>query len=305
MSRSIDSISRISRQPSQELQQQVAAAFNKDALIHLCSTWDFTKYATKVPLAPTKWSDDRFYWYQDNDSDILAVAHLDSVQWSSVCQVIETAAGPLAVSGALDDRLGAYVILELLPALGITCDILLTTDEERGASTATDFQEDFVDGKQYNWMIEFDRAGTDVVMYQYETPELVRMVEDAGARVGIGSYSDISDLDDLGCIGFNWGVGYEEYHSERSHAFLSDTFRMVARFMNFYEANAQTYLPFDDRLPTAVDDDDDAWVYYNSAGAIEADCGHTIDLEDSSTFTEIEYGKNNTYISCNRCSEKF
>src|SRR5690606_28494773 len=119
--------------------------------------------------------------------------------------------------------------------LGVKYYLLLTTDEVGAQSTARDFVEDNL-GRSYNWMFQFDRGGTDVVMYQYETPEYAALVEAAGARVGCGSYSDIAELDGLECAGFNWGVGYENYHSPRSHAWLDDTFRSVARFVNFYEA---------------------------------------------------------------------
>ncbi len=273
-----------SRQPSLAAIEQVSDAFDPDMLAHLCTTWDFTNYATKVTL-PGK---DRFYWYQNNGSDVLAVAHLDTVQMDRTCQVIDTAAGPLAVSGALDDRLGVYVILDLLPSLGVTCDWLLTTDEEIGRSTATEFSEDY-NGKQYNWIIQFDRGGTDVVMYEYETKEYCSLVEDAGARVGMGSYSDICELEDLGCTGFNWGVGYEDYHSPRAHAWLNDTFRMVARFLKFHSANATTFLPFlphDDTIQEPTDAD---WMPYDATDDpydIEVDCGHLVDLSDTRAYVE-------------------
>jgi Peptidase family M28 len=278
----------MSRQPSHAEQDRVRSAFDPDMLSHICTTWDFSPYATKYDLP----GDNRFYWYQDNGSDILAVAHLDTVQGDRSCQVIETAAGPLAVSGALDDRLGAYVILELLPLLGVTCDWLLTTDEEMGATTAREFAEDF-EGKDYNWIIEFDRGGTDVVMYQYETHEYCKLVEASGARVGIGSYSDISELDYLGCAAFNWGVGYQDYHSPRSHAWLNDTFKMVARFLRFYDANATTWLPHEDAEP------DTSWLNYADA-SVDADCGHEIDLADDSSYVEW----NKEYIICFRCAEQ-
>ena len=278
----------MSRQPSPEEQDRVRSAFDPDMLSHLCTTWDFTKYARKVTL-PGK---DHFYWYQDNGSDILAVAHLDTVQDDRSCQVIDTAAGLLAVSGALDDRLGVYVILELLPALGVTCDWLLTTDEEIGRSTATEFAEDF-DGKDYNWIIQFDRGGTDVVMYDYETPEYCGLVADAGAHVGMGSYSDICELTDLGCAAFNWGVGYEDYHSPRSHAWLNDTFRMVARFLRFHEANAATWLPHEERQFVQAD-----WLDYADVDEIEVDCGHFVDLTDTSTYVEWS----SEYVICSGCA---
>lgn len=275
------------RQPSKAARKRVREAFDGEVLADMCTTWDFSSYATKVPLTPGRDGRERFYWYQDNGSDILAVAHLDTVQDDRTCQITSTASGLLATSGALDDRLGVYVILDLLPKLGIVCDVLLTTDEEIAQSTA----EAFEPSKDYNWMIQFDRGGTDVVMYQYETPELCKLVEASGAQVGVGSFSDICLLDHLGCAGFNWGVGYEEYHSTRSHAWLDDTFRMVARFVKFHQANAGTVFAVenDPHLPGQLCWDDDTMV---------ADCGHMIDLSDDASYVGID---GSSYIMCKDC----
>lgn len=233
------------KSPSKAMMKSIREAFDPVALKRVCESKDFSEYATRIDLGIYR-GEESFYYFRDNGSKILAVAHLDHVQSDGTCHVINSAAGPLAVSGALDDRLGAYVILELLPKLGITCDWLLTTNEEIGASTAEQFPFDaggnLVVDKDYNWIIEFDRGGTDVVMYDYETDDLIELVEKSGARVGRGSYSDISVMEHLGVAAFNWGVGYEDYHGPRSHAFLEDTFRMVARFKRFHTANADTYL---------------------------------------------------------------
>lgn len=289
-----------SRQPSKAKRRAVRAAFDAEMLKDLCVRQDFSEYAERVDLPPrtSGWSSygkgafsnlsnlgttsthERFYYYKDNGSDILAIAHLDSVQDDGHCEVIETNAGLLAVSGTLDDRLGVYVILEMLPKLGITCDWLLTTDEEIAASTA----EEFSSAKQYNWMFQFDRGGTDVVMYEYETHELCDLVEEAGGNVGQGTFSDICQLDHLKCAGMNWGVGYRDYHGPRAHAWLEDTFRQVARFQKFYEANYDLDLPHTPRwarsAAVAKDVGWDDW--------IEGDCGHDINVEDETSFIELD-----------------
>lgn len=224
--------------------ERVYEAFDPAALKRICEQPEaaFSDYATKVELPDSQgWRSqwmENYYFHKDNGSQILFVAHLDNVQDDRTTNITWTADGPLVTSGALDDRLGAYVGLEMLPKLGITCDWLLTTNEEMGNSSAQWFET----SKHYNWMIEFDRGGTDVVMYQFETAKYRQLIRNCGAHVGMGSYSDIADLDDLGCAGFNWGVGYEDYHSKRSHAWLDDTFRMVARFLKFYATNATTHL---------------------------------------------------------------
>jgi hypothetical protein len=251
------------KQPSKYLRHQVETAFDPKMLKDLCTRNDFSSYAERIELAPSAGGRERFYYYQDNGSDILAIAHLDTVQRDRFCTVVNTAAGLVAFSGGLDDRLGVYVILDMLPKLGVTVDWLLTTDEEIGQSTANAFWTD----KEYNWMFQFDRGGTDVVMYQYETDALVNLVESAGAQVGVGIFSDICTLDGLGCAGFNWGVGYQDYHSTKSHAYLDDTFRMVARFVKFYRANRDTKLVHEDdwigKYSKKYPDDDEDWEKWN------------------------------------------
>lgn len=182
-----------------------------------------------------------FFHFRDNGSSILAVAHLDTVMPAERrgAHFADTEAGPVIFSGALDDRLGAYIILELLPSLGVTFDWLLTTGEERGQSTAKLFGSP----KDYNWIIEFDRGGTDVVMYQYESPETRALVRASGATVGDGLLSDISYMEDVGIKAFNWGTGYRDYHGPRSHAYLADTVTMVGHFLRFHQANKNLVMP--------------------------------------------------------------
>jgi len=183
------------------------------------------------------------YFYLDRGakSRVLAIAHLDTVQSDRSCTVVDTPAGPIALSGALDDRLGAWVILDLLPKLGVKCDVLLTTGEECGQSTARLFAS-HPKMKQYNWIFSFDRKGTDVVLYRYEDHATAKLVREVGARVGSGSFSDVCCLYNLGVKGFNWGVGYEDYHTLRGHAWLHDTFDMVAKFVRFFGKHHATKL---------------------------------------------------------------
>jgi hypothetical protein len=249
------------RLPSERALAKIRQAFDRKSLHDICvmpedyfeTYGDFVKVNQEAP--------DDFYYFKDNGSKVLAVAHLDSCEQDVMCSIADTADGPVVYSGSLDDRLGAYVILELLPKLGITCDWLLTTGEETGRSTAEFFEPPIdSDGnfKEYNWIIQFDRGGTDVVLYDYETASLKAMVEATGVYVGMGSFSDICKLEWLGCKGINWGVGYQDYHGPRAHAWLDETFHMVEAFMNFYESHAATYLEH----AYQPRQESDNWVYY-------------------------------------------
>ena len=223
--------------------RRIRQAFSQDALRRICQM-DEVDFATTfdmevVPVAQRAPAD--YYYFRNNNSNVLAVAHLDTVVEAELrqCNFLNTAGGPVVYSPALDDRLGAYIILDLLPKLGITYDVLLTVGEESGESTAQFFDPQ----KEYDWIIEFDRGGTDVVMYQYDDEDTRDLVRATGAFVGEGSFTDICYLEHLGVKAFNWGVGYQDYHSTRSHAYLDDTFAMVEHYLSFHATNAGVAMP--------------------------------------------------------------
>lgn len=190
----------------------------------------------------TKTPEDKIV-FQDNGPDvkILAVGHTDYVKGYSNPPVITTPKisldGTHVLARQLDDRLGVWIILHILPQLlqskgYASYDILLTDQEESGNSTGYFFNPP--GDKKYNWMFEFDRKGTDVVMYHYETDPLKKMLQKSGFKVGTGSFTDICMLDHLECVGFNFGCGYHGEHSEKCYADLRDTMQMINGFVDFY-----------------------------------------------------------------------
>lgn len=224
--------------------------FDAEALRWYCTADDFTDLGQLYEVGSRKFND--FYIFRDNGAKTLAVAHLDTVCSKRKFWMTNTPNGPVIRSPALDDRLGAYVIADLLPKLGVESDILLTTGEESGMSTA----EYFKASHDYNWIYSFDRAGTDVVMYDYETAELRGLLRQVGAPVGIGSFSDIAFLEHLSVSGFNWGVGYQDYHSYRAFAPLRDTMLSVGRFLSFYGQHSERAFEFDPKTK------EDRWASY-------------------------------------------
>lgn len=276
--------------------KRVRRTFDSDALKRVCEMHE-TEFASAYSMSVTEVTQqrapDNFYAYLDRGSNILAVAHLDTVvdHKQRTTGFLDTAAGPVVYSGALDDRLGAYTILELLPKLGVNVDVLLTVGEETGQSTAAFFEP----AKEYNWMIEFDRGGTDVVMYQYEDDDTSDLVYDCGVRVGSGSFSDIAFLERLEVKGFNWGVGYQDYHGPRSHAYLEDYWKMVGHFLKFHDVNQEIYLPHEDRSwsargrQTSLWDDHwkyDAWLQEKEVWEYEEEVAmaeQMLDLDDDAS----------------------
>jgi len=183
------------------------------------------KFDEYIPRVDVK--DSGYLYYKDNGSDVLAVAHLDSVQKPEHLFITDK----YIFSPVLDDRLGVYIIMDLLPKLGINVDILFTNGEETGFSTAELFKPD----KKYNWMVEFDRMGDDVVMYDYETENYKEKIKEFFPKTSWGSFSDISYLEHLGCFGFNIGVGYQDYHQINAYADISMLLKNVRNFSKFYK----------------------------------------------------------------------
>lgn len=205
------------------------------------------------------------YVYIDNNSSVLAVVHLDTVRElfqvptknvvtkiitpkkefdSAIIQKLYCRESQITSVG-LDDRLGLYFITQVLPSLGINVDILMTTEEEKGRSSASEF----VANKKYNWMFQFDRHGYgNVVMYQYDTHKLTCMLESYGYTVQMGTFSDISELGFLGCSGFNFGCGYLHEHTNFCFTRTDWMEICINMFVDFYWENKDTeYLYVEDK----------------------------------------------------------
>lgn len=173
----------------------------------------------------------------DRGSPVIGVAHMDHVKfWEKPVIVKEK---KQIWCPQLDDRLGVWVLLDLLPSFGVHTDILLTDSEECGRSTAKDFKTD----KQFNWMYQFDRRGTDTVLYDYDSDENRARLEAHELTTSWGSFSDICSLEHLGCSGWNVGTGYYSEHSDKCHANLRETYFQALKFANFFAAHKDTHIP--------------------------------------------------------------
>lgn len=175
--------------------------------------------------------------YIDNGSPVLGVGHLDFVKFNLFYKNMH---GRVERCPQLDDRLGVFVILQQL--YGIVddkYDILLTDDEEIGASTAQYFKPK----RQYNWMFEFDRRGCkDFVTYRYDNEsfndKLGRYLKNCSHSQG--SFTDICYLTHLGCAGVNVSVGYYGAHTDACHAVLGECWRNTSDFAQFYQDHKDT-----------------------------------------------------------------
>ena len=169
--------------------------------------------------------------YIDRGANILAVAHLDWVHFNPKPWITRQYQNyKIRKCPQLDDRLGAWMCIDVMSRAGIECDVLLCDSEEQGNSTAQYFESP----KQYNWIMEWDRQGGGVVMYDYETVELMSTLRSYDYKTEQGSFTDICELQDLGCKGFNFGVGYHKQHSHECYANLAETWDSFRKFQSFY-----------------------------------------------------------------------
>lgn len=181
---------------------------------------------------------DRKLIYINNNSSVLGIAHLDTVQSKKHFKMSDENGKRIIKNPQLDDRLGVYTLLHHLPLFGINVDILLTDDEEIGMSTAQYFKPT----KDYNWMFQFDRRADDIVFYQYGSKKLRKTLMRSGfIKQGSGSFSDISYLDYIGCEGFNVGCGYSNEHSLHSQFDVNVYNSQIKSFVNFHKNHANTF----------------------------------------------------------------
>lgn len=172
------------------------------------------------------------YIFKDNGADILAIAHLDTVNKDNHFYPLKFRDETHIYSTRCDDRLGVYVLLWLFPIYGIKADLLLTTDEEIGMSTASLFKTE----KKYNWMLQFDRRGEDAVTYSYNDKPWKEALAKS-FTIGVGSSSDICKLEELGICGVNIGSGYHDEHNLKAFFVEEELSRQFGKFLNFYQVN--------------------------------------------------------------------
>lgn len=256
-------------------------------------------------------------WFKDSgpESTILAVAHMDTVRKEKYFGFLKIPDDSIIYSPYLDDRVGVYTVLDMLPKLGIKCDVLLTTDEETCNTSA----KLFTTKKQYNWIVEFDRKGDDVVTYGMASDEMLHALECAKFHLGWGTYSDIVSMTHLQTCAFNVGVGYQNCHSTDAHMSVRDYVKNMKKFVFFYHHNRDVRYPLAIKQHTSRGwdnwDDYDSTRYGGSAKATQLrdrvelnECTgrevHTDSQQCPDCGLELDYMGNGFY-ACWVCDKEF
>lgn len=170
---------------------------------------------------------------------VLGVAHLDSVRPFKNFWLSKSFVG----CPTIDNRLGLWVIMYGLRRMGITLDLLLCDEEEKGKSTSQDFV--LPAGVEYNSMVSFDRTGVDCALYQYLDKPFVELLKPFGIAGVQGAYSDIDSAGHLGIRGLNMGCGMYDYHSDAAYANLNELALQMKRYARFHKVYGEVRLPYD------------------------------------------------------------
>ncbi len=166
-------------------------------------------------------SPEKYRIFIDRGSDILFVAHLDTVLTP---KYVKRTKKNIWAAG-LDDRLGCAVATVLGEEL--EADVLLCDHEESGKSTASHH-----DLKEYNWIAEFDREGDDVVTYDLDSVEFLQAIEKYW-QLGWGSFSDVCVMNTSSCC-MNVGIGTKYSHSKNSYVSKKQLRNQIEAFMKFH-----------------------------------------------------------------------
>ena len=156
----------------------------------------------------------------DRGASVLFVAHLDTIQVPRIERITDK----IVYGQGFDDRLGCMLAYELSKELD--ADLLLTNHEESCRTTGQ-----FHNLKDYNWIVEFDREGTDVVTYGLDNLEFRQALLEHW-HIGYGSFSDICELKTDACC-FNLGLGHYNSHSKDAFVILKKLDQQIERFKIF------------------------------------------------------------------------
>lgn len=166
------------------------------------------------------------YVLAQGDFPVLLVAHLDTVHEELPREIIfderqGILSSPQGIGG--DDRCGVLMILELIRKH--KCSVLFCEDEEKHGVGAMKFvQSSDVIGLAFNYIIEFDRKGSnDAVFYKCENQAFINFVTADFYKQDYGTFSDICVIaPHIGCAAVNLSCGYYNAHRLTEHVILKE-----------------------------------------------------------------------------------
>lgn len=262
------------------------------------------------------------YIIAEGNLPICLVAHLDTVfPYAPQEFFFDPSARVLwSPDGAgFDDRVGVYIILDMLAA-GHRPSIVFTTGEEIGGIGARKLVSDYKECpfKECRAIIELDRAWeNDSVFYQCDNKDFEKYINKYGFVTSIGTFTDISIIaPEWGIAAVNLSVGYLEEHTHQERLYFEWTNATIEKLkeiltdspsMLSYAYIPMKYTPYrrGQRKNTSILDD-----YF--AGPVEED---EFDDYNNCLFCGRAFGKdvhrniinypNYSYAVCDDCKGEY
>jgi len=247
-----------------------------------------------------------------SQESVCLVAHADTVLEDTTY----TYKDDIVTSSELDDRLGiACLVYSIEAQLPLSqCCMLITDNEECGQSTAQTYTADCVEFDVHNhspnWLMQFDRRGTDVVTYDYGCDMWHSLLTHSGFKLGQGSFSDICYMEELGVVGVNVGIGYHKEHTRGCHANLVHTLAQLQRAIRLYNRFGDIRLKHD-TSPSRYYSKRDIWTPSNKTHSkstfqsYDDYYRHTQRADDDTDTDDRDNWGMLSYEQCESCLEWF
>lgn len=262
------------------------------------------------------------YIMAEGEIPICLVAHMDTVgEYNSSYPPDMTLYDPEedilhVVSGCtLDDRLGIYIILNILSA-GYRPSIIFTDLEESGGVGAKELVKKFpICPFKINFIIELDRQGqNDAVYYTCGNKEFQEYINSFGFETQIGTFTDclvLGEAWDIAAVNLSCGYMWEHSIYEYAHMkWVEETENKVIEIL----IQDYTYLPiysYDKEIPVYSKHFSTTGIEIGDEGE-EAELPFSIDncalcgKEIKNYNDAIYYNcKDYNYCICNNCAEKY
>lgn len=237
------------------------------------------------------------YLIAEGDLPICLCAHMDTVNEENyfgapIYTLYDRDQDILHVTSGctLDDRLGIYIILNIIEA-GYRPSVIFTDKEEIGGIGASALVQSYPNCPfDIKFIIELDRRGrNDSVYYSCRNKEFEEYINSFGFKTAQGSFTDcliLGEAWDIAAVNLSCGYMYEHTCLEYAHMqWVQETEEKVKEILE------QDYID----MPIYKYKKDEEKLFNSNQCAL---CGHDI---SKTTNEQLFYGPGYNYYICDKC----
>ena len=246
-------------------------------------------------------NEDGFLYVPSINLDVMLTAHMDTVNYLTVCETIckkkldDGTTMFYSDDGYIggDDRCGIWMILHILRHTDYRPAIVFCEDEEIGCVGSGKFADWLLENEEarnVKFIVELDRRNaTDAVFYQCGNKDFIKFVtETTGYKEECGSYSDICQISPaLDVASVNLSCGYYHEHTLQHYVIADEMYNTIEATKKLL-AKADEVSRFDYQKKTYTS-------YYGSYG-YGSSLGHYYGKWDDDYDDYDEYGGYYNYL---------